>query len=385
MKQNKRFNPLEITDDIKHLNLDTLGDNIFHYNYNIRHLLKIQNNNTDTQSSEYIGTYSSFIGEVYENVIYELLIRYAINNDYITKFIVKGPHQNNQQNIKNGFLIDRKSQIVYKSGYKDISEFDGLFFSKDSVYFVESTIVKDTISLRKRLKKKKSLLKILFPKFQVKALVVLSNEATGINVFPPYCTVWITDILDVNSILERLKNMDNIKKESFINIKHKKMTEVYDLEVSNFKYFATLNWILRQTKANGDKAIDINFIKSSELESYFDIYTKIFIGFIQANNFKKLYSNIKDIGLQEIMASKVQDNKYYIAIEKTHRGKFILIFFTKLENGNLIRIEINDEKVVIAKKDSKGFTYSEIKYLEYVLRPYHMLNTIDTKEVMNLI
>ena len=383
MKQ--QDNNLPISEDIKSLNVNILDDNIFHYDYNIRHLLKIQKSNMDVESPEYIGTFSSFIGEVYENVIYELLIRYAAKNDYITKFIVKGPHQDNHQNIKNGFLIDRKSQIVYKSGYKDISEFDGLFFTKDSVYFVESTIVKDTMSLRKRLKKKKSLLEILFPKLKVKALVILSKEATGLNVFPKYCTLWITDILDVTSILERLKSLDRSKCQEFVNIKHNKMTEVYNLEVSNFKYFATINWILRKLKSNDNSVLDIDFLKSIDLERYFDIYTKIFVGFRTTDEFKKLHSNTKDNSLKEIINAKVQDDKYYIAIEKTHRGQFIIVYFTKIKNGKLKRIEIIGNKVSIANKDAKGFTFSEIKYLKYVFKPYHKLESTDIKSVINLI
>ena len=34
--------------------------------------------------------------------------------------------------IKSGLLIDRTSQIVFKSAYKDISEFDAMFLLKIS-------------------------------------------------------------------------------------------------------------------------------------------------------------------------------------------------------------------------------------------------------------
>ena len=378
-------NELVISEDLKNLNLNLLDDNIFYYDYNIRHLLKIQKNNIDRQLPEYIGTFSSFVGEVYENVIYELMIRYALTNDNITKFIVKGPHQDNQQNIKNGFLIDRKSQIVYKSGYKDISEFDGLFFTKDSVYFVESTIVKDTMGLRKRLKKKKSLLEILFPKLNVKALVIVSREAMGINVFPSYATVWVTEILNVDDILTKLKILNKDKLSDFAMIKHPKMIEVYDLEVSNFKYFATLNWILRNLKLNQKLTLDIEFLKSQELERYFNIYTKIFVGYTTTEDFHNLHKNTKDEGLKDIFKSDIQDDKFYIAIEKTHRGLFNLVYFTKINNGKLKKIEISKDKISITNKDSKGFTFSEIKYLKFIFKPYHQLSSSNIQEVINLI
>lgn len=376
---------LKISKDIEHLNLDSLDDNIFYYSYNIRHLVKLQNSNIDVESPEYLGTFSSFVGEVYENIIYELLIRYAVQNKDITKFIVKGPHQDNHQNIKNGFLIDRKSQIVYKSGYKDISEFDGLFFTKDEVFFVESTIVKDTMGLRKRLKKKKSLLEVLFPKLKVKSLVILSKEATGVSVFPDYCTIWLTDVLDVTTILERLKTLDKKTLKPFVNIEEPKMQEVYSLETSNFKYFATLNWVLRQVKADDKNVLDIKFLKSKSVEKYYDIYTKMFVGFTSYQDFKKLYGKLQDQALKDIFASKIEDSKIYIAIEKTHKGEFTMVFFAKIEAGKLKRIEISKEKISIVNKDSKGFTFSEIKYLKYIFKPYHKLSGNDIKSIQKLI
>ncbi len=372
---------LLIGDDIKHLNLNVLDDNIFYYDYNIKHLLKLQSQNIDQESPEYIGTYSSFVGEVYENVIYELLIRYAVTNKYITKFIVKGPHQDNQQNIKNGFLIDRKSQIVYKSGYKDISEFDGLFFTKDSVYFVESTIVKDTMGLRKRLKKKKSLLEVLFPKLYVKALVILNKEAMGVSVFPSYCTVWLTDILDVSLILNRLKSKTNIKKKPFVKPEHSKLIEVYKLTTSNFKYFGTINWILRKLKENRKHILDIEFLKSNLVEKYFDIYSKIFVGTMNKVDIDNLFSQTKYPELKELLKNDFEDDRFYIAIEKTHRGQFVFVYFAKQVKGKLKRIEINNNKCTIANKDVKGFTYSEIKYLKFVFKPYHRLKA---KDILNI-
>ena len=155
---------LKLPQNIKELDLSEIMDNLYFYSYHCKYLKKIQTNNMDKEDPHYISTYSSFIGEVYENIIYELLIKYAIDTKEITKFILKGPHQDKYENLKNGLMIDRNAQIVYKAGYKDVTEFDALFFTKDSVCFVESTIVKTTTSLRKRLKKKKALLEVLFPK-----------------------------------------------------------------------------------------------------------------------------------------------------------------------------------------------------------------------------
>lgn len=281
--------------------------------------------------------------------------------------------------------MDRKSQIVYKSGYKDISEFDGLFFTKKCVYFVESTIVKDTTGLRKRMRKKKSLLEVLFPKLTVRSLVILNEEATGVSAFPSFCTVWITKNLDVTHILENLKNFDEKTLKPFEKINSKKIDEVYNLEPSNFKYFASLNWILKQLKKDRSQAIDVEFLKSETIEKYYDIYSKIFIGLCSFEDFKNFNGKIDEKAYQEIVNSEIEDDKVYVAIEKTHREKYVIVFFLKIVNGKLKRIEINEERVSIQNKDSKGFTYSEIKYLNFVFKHYHKLKSKQLKTIQKLI
>ena len=80
---------------------------------------------------------------------------YALNNDDIKGFVLKGPYQDMENKfIKSGLLIDRTSQIVFKSAYKDISEFDAMFFTENKLYFVEMSTSKKTSSLNKRLAKK---------------------------------------------------------------------------------------------------------------------------------------------------------------------------------------------------------------------------------------
>ena len=60
---------------------------LFFYSYHSRYLKKIQKANLDKDDSHYISTYSSFIGEVFENIIYELLLQYAIKTKEILKFV----------------------------------------------------------------------------------------------------------------------------------------------------------------------------------------------------------------------------------------------------------------------------------------------------------
>ena len=145
----------KITEKIKNLEIDDIKENLLHYSYDSKTLKYLVKNNISKDDISYITAYSSFVGEIYENIIYELLLKYALENKDIKSFVLKGPYQAKENHfIKSGLLIDRSSQIVYKSAYKDISEFDALFFTEDSVYFVEMSTSKKTASLNKRLAKK---------------------------------------------------------------------------------------------------------------------------------------------------------------------------------------------------------------------------------------
>lgn len=117
----------EISEEIKDLNYNKIKNNLFKYRYDLRKLKDYFKNPRE----ELEHLYSSFKGEVYENIIYELLLDYVKEKDEVKKFILKGPHQKRDtKNIKSGLLIDKKNQIVYKASYKDISEFDALFLQK---------------------------------------------------------------------------------------------------------------------------------------------------------------------------------------------------------------------------------------------------------------
>ncbi len=364
-----------MSSDIVNLNTKDIEDNLFNYSYHSRYLKKLHKGDFDKEDPHYISTYSSFIGEVYENVIYELLIRYAVNEPYITKFVLKGPHQDGHKNEKNGLLIDRNDQIVYKSGYKDVSEFDGLFFAQDELWFVESTIVKTTTSLKKRLKKKKSLLELIFPDLTIRALIILSAGVMGANSFPLYCTVWVTKQLKDTELISQLIDVKNHPKKPFTEIKAKKLIHTKDIKIFIFKYFETLSWILRKTREKKDTVIDTDFLMTAKLNQYFDIFSKLYIGYIEVNEFKNIYStfNLEDI----------DENKIIVTIEKTKTG-FLLVYYAKLTKGKLKKIEVlEDNTLKISDKDPKGFTASETKFMKYIWKPYHRLTKEDILHINN--
>ena len=203
-----------ITDKIKKLEIEDLKEHLFHYSYDNKSLKALVTSNISKEDINYIAAYSSFKGEIYENIIYELLLEYALENEEILNFVLKGPYQDKENlYIKSGLLIDRSSQIVYKSAYKDISEFDALFFTKDSVYFVEMSTSKKTSSLNKRLTKKYALLKMIFPTLIIKALIVVTVGSTGLKNFPSYATIWITKDLEDEELIEKIIFAKKVKND----------------------------------------------------------------------------------------------------------------------------------------------------------------------------
>ncbi|MCJ8326671.1 MAG: hypothetical protein MJK08_06165 [Campylobacterales bacterium] len=371
------MNQFEITNDIKNLELKNISKELFCYSYDNRNIKTLIRNNVDVESEAYISAYSSFKGEVYENIIYEHLVQYALNNEDITRFVLKGPHQNADHRFKkNGLLINKSAQIVYKSVYKDISEFDALFFTKDSLVFVEMSTSKKTVSLVKRLDKKYALLKILFPSMKITALIVLTEGSIGIKKFPSYCTVWITKELD-NEIL--LKNII-FKKDKYKKItppKHKKFIETQNINYKQFVYFQTLEWILKNSRFDDSSNINLNFFRSKVLSLYFDIFTKLYIGTIKVEDFKTILPSFE---------LKAKDDRVIVTIEKINTKVYDIVYYVKEKNNKLKRIYIKASGDVTMKdKEADGFTNTEVKYLtKYIFNDSHLLSVTNIKNIQNI-
>ena len=188
---------------IKNGYMDDLEDNLFHSSYNIKHLKNLLKQNVDLDSNEFKGAYRSFEGEVFENFVYERLLRYAKNNPHIKKFIAKNSYSKSFFS-NSSLMLNKKGQIVYKVRYKDLSEFDALIFMDNKLYFVEITLSPLINNLRDRLPKKKSLLELLFPEYEAKALIVVLQNTLGLSTLPSYCTVWKSKGIDSKPIFDYL-------------------------------------------------------------------------------------------------------------------------------------------------------------------------------------
>lgn len=364
-----------ITEKIKNLDIHDIEENLFHYPYDSKSLKALFRNNISQDDPAYISSYSSFRGEVYENVVYELLLQYAFDEELITRFVLKGPYQDKENAfIKSGLLIDRSAQIVYKSAYKDISEFDALFFTKDSVYFVEMSTSKKTASLNKRLVKKYALLKMIFPTLIIRALIIVTKGSVGLRNFPDYATVWVTKDLDDDDLIKRIifakktkKNNTTLKAQ-----RHKKYIETYRVKYQKFQYFPTLEWILNKSRAHPKFTVDLKFFSSAKLGLFFDIYTKLYIGYISKEDFLILYPEFN---------LKVKTNRVIVTIEKVNQTELDIVYYAKEENGKLKRIRLQEDEISIKDKELDGFTNAEVRFFMKVLKPEHILSVLNINHI----
>ena len=371
------MNQFTITDKIKQLEIEDIKENLFHYSYDSKSLKALVKNNTSKEDISYISAYSSFKGEVYENIVYELLLEYALTQDEIKRFVLKGPYQDKENlYIKSGLLIDRSSQIVYKSAYKDISEFDALFFTKDSVYFVEMSTSKKTSSLNKRLTKKYALLKMIFPTLTIKALIVVTVGSTGLKNFPEYATIWLTNDLEDEELIEKIIFAKKVKNDvqTLKAPRNPKYIEALKVKYTKFQYFPTLEWILNKSRENPKFVVDLKFFSSPKLGLYFDIYTKLYIGFINTQEFLTLYPEFE---------LKIKSDRIIVTIEKVNQTQLDLVYYAKETNGKLKRVRLEENNISIKDKELDGFTNAEVRFFMKILEDKHHLSVENINHILN--
>ena len=354
--------------ELRDLETKNIENNLFHYSYDYKNLRKLIKNNVDKQTPSYISAYSSFKGEIFENIVYELLLKYANAQEEITQFILKGPHQKRHIKYvnKSGLLIDKSLQIVYKSAYKDISEYDAMFFTQNSIYFVEMSTSKKTASLNKRLNKKHALLRLLFPHLQIKALIVLTKGSTGIKRFPKYSTVWVIKDFEDEKLLHDILYKRRQKKP-LKGYKNTKFIETTDVKYKRFQYFQTLEWILNKSRAHKHFSIDLAAFSSKQMALYFDVFTKLYVGYLDNSAFFELIPTYEGDILRVI-----------VSLEKINSKKYDIVYYVKQHNKKLYRVYIDEKNEVnIKQKEPDGFTNAEVRFLLHIFKTGHLLTNYD--------
>ncbi|MFH0710722.1 MAG: hypothetical protein V2A75_10995 [Pseudomonadota bacterium] len=332
-----------------------LGDNLLYYDYNIAHLLSLQAKGQTMEDESYVSAFRSFEGEVYENYIYEKLLRYAANEPEIKSFIIKGPHKNRTHAQSDALSVSWKGQIIYRARHKEIGEFDGLLFTDKELYFMEMTLVKSATSLKKRLRKKRALLEVLFPRYNVRAVLVLNEGATGTNDLPPYASVWFTEAYSAQHLLESLST--NAPKAPMVRIESDKIAHAEEIKIASFKYYATLSWMLRSLR--GGQPINWDFFRKSATQRYHDIYTKVYIGYVSIEDFNAIVPSVQ--------FENSQAKRAVVAIEKDHTGGYFLTYFVRHSGKKLDNITVTSGIAKVAKKDPLGITLTEMNHLDKMM------------------
>lgn len=369
---------LKISKSIKTLDESDIGDNLLHYDYNVKYLLSLIRKGISQEDQHFLSSYRSFEGEVFENFVYEKLLIYAAENDNIEKFVLKGFHQDKIKSHANTLSISEKQQIVYRTKSREISEFDAMLITKDKeLYFVEMTLVKSVLKLRKRLRKKKALLEIIFPNYEIKALIILNEGATGVRQLPSYCTVWLTEEFSAKGVLDYIVDTDARKLIPKKRIKSDKMIEAHVLKLYPFRYYNTISWITKTIRSNKKYILDMNFLMSEKVQRYHDLYNKFYIGYVDAAEVRE------ELNLDK---SYEDDHRVIVAIEKKHSDEIILTYYIQQTRKILYLFSYDDNnKIVREKKDPYGITITEVYHISKMMDDKYKLNASNLVMIRKLL
>lgn len=373
--QSRGMQMLEVNDSIINLNKQEIADNLLYYNYNIKHLLSLIKMKISEDDIKYVSAYRSFEGEAFENFMYEKLLVYADNNKHIEKFILKGPHQNRKYNHNNTLSISEQSQIVYRTKTREISEFDAMMFTKNDLYFVEITLVKSVAKLKKRLRKKRALLEIIFPNYNIKALIILNEGVVGVKQLPKYCTVWITKPFSAKDVLEYLRSKQKALKKPKQIFTSKKFIEACELRIFPFKYYNILSWITSSLRLKNRDIIDVEFLLSPIVQRYHNLYSKFYIGYMSGKEFCSMYDYDID-NTQDVV----------VAIEKKHTGVMVLTYYIQYSRKKLQYLSFDKNNVMqVEKKDPYGITTTEVYHIARMMDKRYALRVDDIQRVQSIL
>ena len=366
---------LEATESILNLLEDDIDDNVLYYDYNIRHLFSLIKAGVPEDDNRYLSSFRSFEGEVFENYMYEKLLAYVTTQSDIEKFVLKGHHQDKDKALANTLSISEKAQIVYRTKSREIGEFDALIFTKDELYFVEMTLVKSVLKLKKRLRKKKALLETIFPHYDIKSLIILNEGVTGVKQLPSYCKVWITKPFSSQKVLDYLKDPKAYAKKPKKVIESAKLVEAQSLHVTPFKYYNILSWITKSLRQNRGQLINMRFLNESLTQRYHDLYTKIYLGYMSASEFKKIVAvEIKD------------EQQVVVALEKKHSDEIVLTYYIQYSRKKLDYLSFGDDnKIVIERKDPFGITVTEVYHIAKFMDQNYLLSANNIKTISKLL
>jgi len=141
--------------------------------YDYMYLKRYTNEPKNTKKRDWYRSNSQ--GEMYEHLIYEKLLQWALDTDEVSDFLLKGPYVSEKNKVEYGFQYDSKRRIYYMSDGETIGEFDALFKYDNRWCFVEMSNTQyesSIMSLKHGIRRKHKLLKLLFPENEVVCWIV---------------------------------------------------------------------------------------------------------------------------------------------------------------------------------------------------------------------
>jgi predicted RNA-binding protein len=217
---------------------------------------------------------------------------------------------------------------------------------------------------------------MIFPTLQIKALIVVTVGSTGLKNFPEYATIWITKDLEDEELIDKIIFAKKVKNDiqTLKAPTNSKYIEALKVKYKKFQYFPTLEWILNKSRENPKFAVDLKFFSSPKLGLFFDIYTKLYIGFITTAEFLVLYPEFE---------LKVKSDRIIVTIEKVNQTQLDIVYYVKETNGKLKRVRLEENNISIKDKELDGFTNAEVRFFMKVLEDKHHLTVENINHILN--
>ncbi|MFA7092224.1 MAG: hypothetical protein WC149_10270, partial [Arcobacteraceae bacterium] len=208
----------------------------------------------------------------------------------------------------------------------------------------------------------------------VRSLIVLTEGSKGISKFPSYCTVWITKDIEDDELLTKIIFDEEEKRFLFVQ-KHKKFIQTYKVKYEKFQYFQTLETILEKSRSHPKYPLDLNFFKSKQMSIYFDIFSKLYIGYILEDEFVKLVPSYN---------LKARESKIVVTIEKINTKLYDFVYYVKEKTGKLKRLYVAKEEVKLKDKELDGFTNAEIRFVFNILKENYVFSCDDLLQIKKI-
>lgn len=297
----------------------------------------------------------NLLGELYENTIYEKLLKWVCETEEADDFVLKGPYVGQPHFQSNGFTYDHNRQIYYYSDGETIAEFDALFKIGQCQYFVEITDTDNEASidiLKYEIQRKVNLLKLLHSN-QVACWLVTTYQKKKLLEGLPVVSVMITPKYNFDFDLNSLPNPTEIKTISpYVS---SKLIAVDRLNYRPFKYFEVLDSL---QKAVGRMTCDsIRQELPSLISPYIGLVERVFLGTISPSELQTLINSFKP---------RTDIRQVFLALKIKSTNSMILTIYLKDHTGSLY--EIDRARIKANLVPPKKRSTKDIRFLDGRLR-----------------